>query len=245
MQIATLNIQGQELELHPERVVYWKEGNALILSDLHLGKVSHFRRHGIQMPEAPSHHNFLRLQKVIRHYQPDEVYFLGDLFHSHANREFDTFVDFLAQHQKQRFHLVKGNHDILPRKLYERTSMQVHEAPFSIGPFQFHHHPVVEPPTRKKIISEMVTSSNEEPFPSENLTKSEIQEDAFHIVGHLHPGVVLRGNGRQVLKLRCFFCQPRQMILPAFGEFTGKATLDPSPGDQIYVIAEDEVVLFA
>ena len=234
MQTARLNIQGQELELHPERVVFWKEGKALILSDLHFGKVSHFRRHGIQLPENASHHNFLRLRRVLDHYQPEEVFFLGDLFHSTANREFDTFADLLLDYAGQRFHLVKGNHDILPTRFYDRTPLEVHDEPFSIGPFQFHHHPVMELPSRKKLISSR-TSENGPDF----------DPDAFHIAGHIHPGVVLKGAGRQYLRLPCFFRQAQQMILPAFGEFTGKATLDPRPGDEVYVIAEEEVVRFA
>lgn len=65
--------------------------------------------------------------------------------------------------------------------------------------------------------------------------------ESFNFCGHLHPGFRLRGNGRQVLKLACFYQQENQLILPAFGNFTGHHYISPEPNEQVYVVAEDEV----
>ncbi len=64
----------------------------------------------------------------------------------------------------------------------------------------------------------------------------------FNIAGHVHPAVVLQGAGKQRLKLPCFFTTAAGLILPAFGDFTGTYVLKPKKGDQIYVLAGDEVV---
>jgi uncharacterized protein len=41
------------------------------------------------------------------------------------------------------------------------------------------------------------------------------------VCGHMHPGVVLQGKGRQQLRLPCFYLSNHQLILPAFGALTG------------------------
>ena len=62
------------------------------------------------------------------------------------------------------------------------------------------------------------------------------------ISGHVHPGVRLRGVGRQSLSLPCFYATKNQLILPAFGSFTGKHILRPKSQDRIYAIAEGELL---
>lgn len=71
----------------------------------------------------------------------------------------------------------------------------------------------------------------------------ECRENAFNLAGHIHPGVRLKGMGRQSLTTPCFFLKPNQLILPAFGVFTGKYIVTPQNEEKIYAIAEDEVLL--
>jgi metallophosphoesterase superfamily enzyme len=68
------------------------------------------------------------------------------------------------------------------------------------------------------------------------------EEGCFNFSGHLHPAIRLRGMGRQSLRLPCFFRNEKQMILPAFGEFTGSHVLSPGKKDHIYAIASNEVI---
>src|SRR5690606_19738057 len=51
-------------------------------------------------------------------------------------------------------------------------------------------------------------------------------ETHYVLAGHIHPACRLRGRGGDSLRLPCFDFGPRIAVLPAFGEFTGNATLD-------------------
>ena len=64
----------------------------------------------------------------------------------------------------------------------------------------------------------------------------------FVFCGHVHPGVRLQGVGRQQIKLPCFYHNPSQLILPAFGAFTGLHILKPKLEDHIYVTTGKEVM---
>ncbi len=61
---------------------------------------------------------------------------------------------------------------------------------------------------------------------------------SYTLAGHLHPGIALPGIG----KLPCFWVGANVTVLPAFGSFTGLATVAPAPGDRVFVIAEDDVI---
>jgi metallophosphoesterase superfamily enzyme len=60
--------------------------------------------------------------------------------------------------------------------------------------------------------------------------------------GHIHPAVKLRGKGRQRLKLPCFFFAKDYGVMPSFGDFTGSFALSPTGSDQVYAIAENQVL---
>jgi metallophosphoesterase superfamily enzyme len=64
----------------------------------------------------------------------------------------------------------------------------------------------------------------------------------YNFAGHIHPGVSLRGKGRQALTLPCFYFGTNQAYLPAFGKFTGLARITPCKDDRVYVVAEDKVM---
>ncbi|MCU0436231.1 MAG: ligase-associated DNA damage response endonuclease PdeM [Bacteroidia bacterium] len=63
----------------------------------------------------------------------------------------------------------------------------------------------------------------------------------YRIAGHVHPGYLLRGKARQRVSLPCFHLQPNQLILPAFGDFTGKEIISPLQGDRVFVVAGNVV----
>ncbi len=68
------------------------------------------------------------------------------------------------------------------------------------------------------------------------------REGFFNFAGHIHPGVRLTGMGKQGLRIPCFFQSEGQLILPAFGTFTGKHILEPTQKDKVYAIADGEVI---
>jgi uncharacterized protein len=64
----------------------------------------------------------------------------------------------------------------------------------------------------------------------------------YTLAGHLHPGVLLFGTGKQRLKLPAFRFGDRVGVLPAFGSFTGLAADVLRPGERVFAVADDRVV---
>lgn len=62
------------------------------------------------------------------------------------------------------------------------------------------------------------------------------------ICGHIHPAVRFRGKARQYLRLPCFYFSEKLALLPAFGSFTGTATIKPRKGDRVVVIANGKLM---
>ncbi|WNJ19954.1 ligase-associated DNA damage response endonuclease PdeM [Pontibacter sp. G13] len=65
--------------------------------------------------------------------------------------------------------------------------------------------------------------------------------DHLNLCGHIHPAVRLTGLGRQALTLPCFFLSKRQMVMPAFGTFTGLHLMQPAEGDRAFVVADGQI----
>jgi metallophosphoesterase superfamily enzyme len=64
----------------------------------------------------------------------------------------------------------------------------------------------------------------------------------YALAGHIHPAVRLTERGGQSLRLPCFWFGARVGVLPAFGAFTGSARVRPRAGDQVFVVADGEVI---
>ncbi len=208
--ILPITIKGHDLVLHCSGAMYWPDKKVLFISDVHLGKVTHFRKHGVALPANSVTGNFRQLSKVVTKFEPDRIFFLGDLFHSKINSEWKLFESWVRTVAAEIV-LVAGNHDVIaPQKYHDLDINVVSEVQY--GDFLLTHHPVK-------------------------------RDGFFNLCGHIHPGILLQGFGRQFLELRCFFKKPEQMILPAFGEFTGKYVLKPTADDVVYAITKDDVIL--
>lgn len=205
-----ISINNNTFILHYSGAVYWVERQLLLVSDAHLGKVSHFRKFGSAIPGGVIHKNFLKLDEVAGHFNPQGICFLGDLFHSVLNREWDLFKAWVQKTDIPML-LISGNHDIINPKKYEALGIKTVSEWATEDGFLLTHHP-------------------------------ETRDGYFTLCGHIHPAVKLRGVGRQVLKLACFFRSGSQMILPAFGEFTGTFVMQPEEGNVVYVIIKDAVL---
>ena len=133
-------IENQHLILTPDKAMYWEEKRMLILADLHLGKAAHFRKAGIPIAEWVHSKDFSRMESLIRQFTPTDVLFLGDLFHSDHNNEWHTFQQYLQSKTMIQFHLVLGNHDILPSIAYNIPNLLTYNS-LKIDPFTFTHIP--------------------------------------------------------------------------------------------------------
>lgn len=193
--------------------MYWVEECTLLLADLHLGKANHFRKAGIPVPPAVGDANIDRLICLLLEFKPLKVIFLGDLFHSDYNQQWQEFGDLLARFSAIQFELVLGNHDILSPDYYHDVKLTVHYQPLVMQPFLLSHQPI-----------------------ETSLT------DLYNLAGHIHPCVWLHGDGRQKMKLPCFYFGKNNGLLPAFGVFTGTARIQTKEEDQVFVVAEEEVI---
>jgi DNA ligase-associated metallophosphoesterase len=70
----------------------------------------------------------------------------------------------------------------------------------------------------------------------------EVADGKINMHGHIHPGVLLRGKGRQRMKIPCFHRYETGLCLPAFGALTGLMAIDPKKSDEVYGIVEGEVI---
>jgi DNA ligase-associated metallophosphoesterase len=135
---------NERLVLDPRGVMYWKRKRWLIISDLHLGKSMHFRKKGMAIPGDMDVSDIKLIEDLIQDYEPNRVVFLGDLFHSDYNIEWERLAAFTQRYKKEYFILVKGNHDILPDWHYGRTRLAVVDD-INAGPFLFTHFPLKNP----------------------------------------------------------------------------------------------------
>jgi len=205
-------INNHRFWLSAEKVLFWEEKRALILSDLHLGKSGHFRKAGIPIPQGVMKEDMQRLLQLIYYFNPDQLIVVGDFFHSTNNLELDLFKRWRNDISAVSIKLVRGNHDILQDQWYVEAGIQVIEKDLCLSDFCFTHD------------------------------NNDIHPEHYTFTGHLHPGVVLNGLGRQSLRFPCFYFTPAYCILPAFGKFTGLANIQPSRTDVVYAIVEKSLI---
>ena len=210
---TTFKFKDQTLLLLPEKAIYWEEEKTLFMADIHLGKVNHFRKAGIAIPTAAANQNLHILSRLANDFQPQTICFLGDLFHSDKNKEWELFVQWREGLPNVNFELIRGNHDIIAAAHYKRANIKVYPVCMEKGPFLFTHEPMENCPS-----------------------------DKYPFAGHLHPAVKLSGAGRQSLSLPCFYFGKEQALMPAFGQFTGSVNIRPKKDDAVFVIAEGKVV---
>jgi DNA ligase-associated metallophosphoesterase len=211
-----VQIKEQNWVLSCNRTCYWEEEQCLILSDPHLGKSGHFRKSGIAIPAASFQNNLHRLMEDIRFFNPREVLITGDFSHSRHNTELDQFQKWRKDFASLQFTLIRGNHDILPDSWYRDSAIDVHPYLHRSG-FLFLHdredqHPIAT------------------------------QQNDYPVTGHVHPSIVMKGIGKQSLRLPCFYFASTHACLPAFGSFTGTFNLQPKKNDRLFVIAGQSVM---
>ena len=202
--------------LHSNKFIFWEEESAIILSDMHIGKVAHFRKHGLAMPTNIIKEDMQRLFEAIPFFKPKKIIIVGDLFHSVANKEHELFSRWRNDLPSVEFILVKGNHDIIKEEWYKNANITLHQDFLKIQNFVFVHQ-------------------------KEDYEKG-LQPNEYLMCGHVHPAIMLKGLGRQSLKFNCFYFSDNYMLLPAFGKFTGNYVIEPKKEDTVFAIVNDAVI---
>lgn len=212
---AEFHFLNQDLLLLPQKAIFWQQEKALIAADVHLGKSGHFRKAGIALPQDMAQEDLAVLSDLIHQYKPQKIYFLGDLFHSDMNNDWDWFALWREQFPTLEIFLVRGNHDIIQDKHYHDLNISTHDD-IKTGPFVMLHHP---------------------------LSDAELASvNGYVLCGHIHPGVRLTGKGRQSVTLPCFSFGTKQAILPSFGKFTGRVALSHQQNDKVFGVLSNKVI---
>ena len=192
--------------LLPEHALWWPEGRVLFIADLHLGKAATYRALGQPVPSGTTAENLRRLSLLVAHYQPVQLIFLGDFLHARQARTASVLDQLTAWRQ---------SHASLSCTLVRGN----HDSRAGDPPAALSINVVDEP----YLVGPFAACHHP-------------QQHATHatLAGHMHPAVKLQGPARDRLRLPCFVFQGRSAILPAFGEFTGGYTVEPTPGVQLY-----------
>lgn len=231
-------------DLLAEKALFCQQTKALYIADMHLGKAGHFRQAGVALPGGHNEKDLQRLSRLIAKYRSTikHLIFLGDVFHSCQNSEWELFCRWRQHHQAVSMILIRGNHDILPASAYRRAGLDVWPEGKHMGKLELRHHPKESPAgietAQPKIETIMPEFGTDDISIKISLEKTEL----LYLCGHLHPGVELFGRGRQREQLACFWQRRNMLMLPAFGSFTGLHLIKPQQNDGIWGIADSEIV---
>ena len=211
---ASVQVAGETLTLHAERAVTWERARTLLVADPHFGKAAAFRAGGIPVPHGTTLAAVDRLDALLQDTRPARVIFLGDFLHAREGRSART-LDRLHEFRARW----QDTEMLLVRGNHDRKAG---DPPPTLD-IQCVDAPLVEAPF--VFLHEPAASPH-----------------GYSLAGHIHPGARLYGPGGMHERLACFWFGAHCGVLPAFGEFTGLATVSPQPEDRIYCVAGGEVI---
>jgi DNA ligase-associated metallophosphoesterase len=206
----SLIIGQEEFLLLPQKALIRTNDNTLIIADLHLGKATHFRKCGIPVSDEVFKTDLLKIETLIIQFNIENVWVLGDFFHSKSNSEWNRFQQWLESSTIKKWTIIPGNHDKSTLAESISTKMEIAETHILLNGIIYCH---------------------------------EFQENTLPVIsGHIHPGISLQGNGKQKLQIPCFYQHGLNLLLPAFGSFTGLAKINPQKGDRVFGIANNSIL---
>jgi DNA ligase-associated metallophosphoesterase len=211
--VIDCTLAGEPVALLPEKAMYWRREATLFIADFHLGKAAAFRSAGIPLPSGTTTDNVQRLSSAIAATGATRVVFLGDFLHAKASK---------APKTEARFGAWREAHRALELVLVRGN----HDARAGDPRSEWGIRCIDEGAAFGPFIA------NHHPEPARG---------GYVLAGHIHPAVHL-SDASGSLRLPCFWFSKRVGVLPAFGAFTGTATVRPRVGDQVFVIADDEVI---
>ncbi|MVZ66934.1 ligase-associated DNA damage response endonuclease PdeM [Sphingobacterium sp. DK4209] len=204
---------GLDCFLLPQKALYIPKHQLLVISDWHLGKLMHFRKEGIFVPAPAVSEELSRLDLLLAELAVEQVLFLGDLFHSKLNSEWEEFCQYTHSKPHIQFTLTNGNHDILSDAHWGRSALRIVDHVLLEEGLLFSHEPLAG-----------------------------LDNHIINVVGHIHPGCQVFLSGRQTFRLPCFHFENRVLTLPAFGKYTGLHILRKTPQNRVYAIVDQSVM---
>jgi DNA ligase-associated metallophosphoesterase len=205
------------LTLLPRRAVWREATRTLFVADVHLGKAAAFRAAGLPVPAGTTRENLARLDDLVEALRPRRLVVLGDFFHARAAYRAASLAEVAAWRAKRAnlaVTLVAGNHDARAGAPPAALDLELVDEPFALDGLELRHQPLDD------------DGGDGRPA----------------LAGHLHPAARLSGRGHDSLRLPCFVMRGRQLILPAFGEFTGASLASADAATSLCVVAGDRFV---
>jgi hypothetical protein len=68
-----IDINGNTFILLPQKAIFWRQEKTLLIGDLHLGKVMHFRKEGIAVPSSAAETNFAKLDELLNSNRTERI----------------------------------------------------------------------------------------------------------------------------------------------------------------------------
>ena len=217
-------IRNHQFWLTTDRTMFWEEEKALIVSDLHFGKTGHFRKSGIAIPPSVYKEDLQRLVVQIQYFQPRELIIVGDMFHSHANKELELFLKWRSDLAGIHIRLIRGNHDILKDEWYEHAGIDLSSQTLSRKDFHFVHD-----------ISDQLNQRN-------GFIKNIVKNYPIFFQVISTRVFVSMEMGKQSLCFPCFYFGKKYAVLPAFSRFTGVAMIYPEAEEEVFAIVNQELI---
>jgi DNA ligase-associated metallophosphoesterase len=209
-----ITIRGETLLLMAERCALWRERQMLLVADPHFGKAAAFRAGGIPVPSGTTTDTVARLRHAVSRTGATCISFLGDFLHARSGRSDET----LQALDEWRSASPSVGLTLVRGNHDRHAGDPPRELEIECVDAPYALHPFV---------------LAHHPSPS---------DDGYVLAGHVHPGVRLYGRGGQRERLPCFVFGPDYAVMPAFGEFTGLADVDPDASADVYAVADGEVI---
>jgi uncharacterized protein len=232
-----IELAGVALRLLARRALWWPDAATVFVADVHLGKAETFRALGVPVPSGPTEATLRRLGALLDDCGARRLVVLGDLLHARPAQAPATVSALRAwrrAHASLECVLVRGNHDDRAGDPPSDLDIEVVGEPAELGPFALCHEPLEEGGGPASFTGSGAgagsgAGSGLDPGP------------AYRLAGHLHPAVRLHGRGGDSARLPCFSVGRTQTVLPAFGDFTGAASVSRASAQRLFAIAGDRV----
>jgi uncharacterized protein len=207
-------VAGEWLVLMPEKALYWPRLHTLFVADVHVGKGTAFRAQGVALPDGSTADSLARLSRCIEVKQAKRLVLLGDFLHNKDAKALSVQAKLLAW---------RARHSALSILLVRGNHDLKAGDPHAVL--------AIDCVAEGEVSAPFVL--NHHPTPS---------SAGYALAGHVHPAVRLTGRGGESARLPCFWFGAEVGLLPSFGAFTGSHVIKPKRGDQVFAIADTEVV---
>jgi DNA ligase-associated metallophosphoesterase len=210
---AHTTIAGEPVHLLADRSMFWPAEQTLFLADPHFGKSATFRRFGMAAPDDTGE-DLSRLDRLITECAARRLIVLGDFFHARSGRS-DSMVGTMLEWRKR-------NHSLEIVVVRGNHDWRAGDPP---GGWEM------------KSVAEGWPVG---PFICCHQPCS--KKAGYVFSGHVHPAFSLRERSGTSLRAACFVLGPDRAIFPAFGSFTGMATIQPAEKERIYAMNGETII---